>query len=215
MTRMVIVLAVVAALASVAHADDPTPVTLAQALAATARAPGAQIGGHDIAAAEASVAAAAAWPNPSLHVGTSRLTARLIGSATLPLPIFGTVGTAQWAAAAEAQVVRAEADLALRDLRHRVIVAWIELARTRAAIAAQQVAGKQAADLVTIAEGRRTAGTGADVDVTVAIAARARADVAVAAAQRAEQAASAELDHVLGLQDGQPLTAAGSGSAAR
>ncbi len=204
------VVIILAAIASVARAEDRAPVTLAQALAATARAPGAQIGGHDIAAAEASVAAATAWPNPSLHVGTSRLTARLIGSATLPLPIFGTVGTAQRVAAAEAQVVRAEADLALRDLRHRVIVAWIELARARADVTAQQVAGKQAADLVMIAEGRLTAGTGADVDVTVAIAARARAEVAVVAAQRAEEAASAELAGLLGWDPERLLQAEGA-----
>lgn len=203
----------VAAMVSVAHADDSAPVTpvrLEQALAATARAPGAQIGGHDIAAAEASVSAASAWPNPSLHVGTSRLTARLIGSATVPLPVFGTVGAARRAAAAEAQVVRAEADLALRDLRHRVIVAWIELARTGADIIAQRVAAKQAADLVTIALGRQAAGTGADVDVTVAIAARARADVAVAAAQSAEEAASAELAGLLGWDPERRLRAEGA-----
>ncbi|HEX7843820.1 MAG TPA: TolC family protein, partial [Kofleriaceae bacterium] len=145
------------------------PVTLEQALEATAKAPGAQIGGHDIAAAEANASAASAWPNPSLHLGTSRLTARLVASASLPLPVFGTVSAARRVAAAEAQIVRAEADLALRDLRHRVIVAWIELARARADVTAQQVAAKQAVDLVTIAEGRLAAGTGADVDVTVAV----------------------------------------------
>jgi outer membrane protein TolC len=187
-----------AASASVARADDRTPVTLAQALAATERAPAAQIGGHDVAAAEASVAAASAWPNPALHVGTSRLTARLIASATLPLPVFGTRGAARHVATAEAQVVRAEADLALRDLRHRVLVAWIELARARADVATQEVAAKQAAELEAIAQGRLAAGTGADVDVTVAVAARIRADVAVTAAEHAEDAASAELAGVLG-----------------
>jgi len=189
---------VVVALASVAHADDRTPVTLEEALAAAAKAPAAQIGGQDIAAAEASVAAASAWPNPSLHVGTSRLTARLIASATLPLPIFGTVGAARRVATAEAQVVRAEAELAVRDLRHRVIVAWIDLARARADVTAQQVAAKQAADLETIARGRLAAGTGADVDVTVAVATRLRADVAALAAQHAEDASSAELAGLLG-----------------
>jgi cobalt-zinc-cadmium efflux system outer membrane protein len=201
----------VAAMASVAHAaDDGAPVTLEQALAAIAKAPAAQIGGHDIAAAEANAAAASAWPNPSLHLGTSRLTARLIASATLPLPVFGTVGASRRAAEAEAQVARAEAGLALRDLRHRVIVSWIDLARARTDVAAQQVAAKQSADLVTIAEGRRAAGTGADVDVTVAIAARARADVAVAAAVRAEEAASAELAGLLGWDPARRLRAEGA-----
>jgi outer membrane protein TolC len=214
MRRAVVLVAAIASIASslassLAQADDAAPITLEQALAAAGKAPAAQIGGYDIVAAEASVSAASAWPNPSLHLGTSRLTARLVASATLPLPVFGTVGAAQRVAAAEARVVRSEADLALRDLRHRVIVAWIELARAQAEITAQLVAAKQAADLVAIAEGRRAAGTGADVDATVAIAARARADVAVAAAQRAEEAASAELAGLLGWDPGRRLRADG------
>jgi outer membrane protein TolC len=210
---MVRAVVLVAAMASIAQADDAAPVapvTLDQALAAAALAPAAQIGGYDVAAAEASVAAASAWPNPSLRLGTSRLTARLAAAATLPLPVFGTVGAAQRLAAAEARVVHAEADLALRDLRHRVTVAWIELARTQADIVAQQVAAKQAADLVSIAEGRRAAGTGADVDATVAIAARARADVAARAAQRAQEAASGELAGLLGWDPGRRLRADGA-----
>ena len=207
MKRVVIVLA---AIASVAQADDRTAITLAQVLAAAARAPAGQIAGHDVAAAEASVAAASAWPNPGLHLGTSRLTARLIASATLPLPVFGTVGAARRVAEAEAQVVRAEADLGLRDLRHRVLVGWIELARARADATAQQVAARQAADLVAIATGRLSAGVGADVDVTVAIAARARADVASAAARRVEDAASAELAGVLGWDPERLLQAEGA-----
>jgi len=210
MVRAVVLVAAMASVvSSAARADDAAPVTLDQALAAADKAPAAQVGGHDIAAAEASVSAASAWPNPSLHVGTSRLTARLVASAALPLPVFGTVGAAQRVAAAEARVVRAEADLALRDLRHRVAVAWVELARSRADVGAQQVAAKQAGDLVAIAEGRRAAGSGADVDVMVAVAARARADVAVAAALRAEQAASAELAGLLGWDPGRPLRADG------
>jgi outer membrane protein TolC len=199
----------VVAMAGVAHAEDGAPITLEQALAAAAKAPAAQIGGHDIAAAEASAAAASAWPNPSLHLGTSRLTARLIASATLPLPVFGTVGASQRAAKAEVEVTRAEADLAVRDLRHRVVVAWIELAKAHTEITAQQVAATQAAALVAIAEGRRAAGTGADVDVTVAVAARVRADVAVAAAVRTEEAASDELAGLLGWDPARRLRADG------
>jgi cobalt-zinc-cadmium efflux system outer membrane protein len=77
-------------------------------------------------------------------------------------------------------------------------------------IEAQQVAARQAAELLTIADGRRAAGTGADVDVTVAAAARARADVAAAAAVRAEEAASAELAGLLGWDPARRLRAEGS-----
>jgi outer membrane protein TolC len=214
---MVRVVVLVAALASMgsraaqaqAQADDAAAVTLDQALAAAGQAPAAQVGGHDIAAAEATAAAASAWPNPSLHLGTSRLTARLVASAALPLPVFGTAAAAHRVAAAEAGVVRSEADLALRDLRHRVAVAWIELSRARAALDAQRIAAQQAGELVAIAEGRRAAGTGADVDVMVAVAARARANVEVAAGQRGEEAASAELAGLLGWDPGRRLRADG------
>jgi outer membrane protein TolC len=207
-----VVLAGIAAAARAAppEAGDRTPVTLIQALAAAAQAPAAQIGSHDIAAAEASVAAASAWPNPSLHIATSRLTARLITGATVPLPVFGTVGAAERVATAEAHVVSAEAQLALRDLRRRVVVAWVELARARGDVEAQRIAARQAAELATIAAGRRSAGTGADVDVTVADAARARAEVAATAAVGAEDAASAELAGLLGWAADHPLRAEGA-----
>ena len=170
---------VVLVAAGAAHADDRTPVTLEAVLAAAGKAPAAQIGAHDIEAAEATYDAASAWPMSGLRVGANRLTAKVVAGVSIPLPIFGTIGAARHVAAAEADVVRAEADLALRDLRHRIVVAWIELLRAGGDVAASRVAAQQAADLQTIAKGRLDAGTGADVDVTVASAARARADVAV------------------------------------
>jgi outer membrane protein TolC len=211
MVRAVVLVVAMASLgSSTARAEDAAPITLDQALAAADRAPAALVGGYDVAAAEASVAAASAWPNPSLHVGTSRLTARLVASAALPLPVFGTIGSAQRVAAAEARVVRAEADLAVRDLRHRVAVAWIELARARAEADAQRIAAQQAGELAAIAEGRRAAGSGADVDVMVAVAARARADVAARSAERGEEAASAELAGLLGRDPARRLRAEGA-----
>jgi multidrug efflux system outer membrane protein len=217
MKSVILVLVVIASAAgdaSPARGDaggaDRRPVTLAQVVEAAAKAPAAQVSGHDIAAAEATAAAASAWPNPSLRVGTSRLTARLIAGATLPLPIFGTIGAARRVAEAEAQVVRAEGELALRDLRHRVVVAWIQLARAQDDLAAQQVAARQARDLEGVARGRLDAGSGAEVDVTVAIAARARAEVTAAAAQRTEDAASGELAGLLGWDPTRPLRAEGA-----
>src|SRR5678815_5223449 len=76
--------------AATSHAE-PRAVTLQEALAAVPRAPGAAVSAHEVAAADALVAAAGAWPNPSVHVATNRLTARLVAGASLPLPVFGTV----------------------------------------------------------------------------------------------------------------------------
>jgi outer membrane protein TolC len=185
-------------------------VTLAEALAAVARAPAAQVTSHEAAAAEALVDAAGTWPNPSLHVSTNRLTARLVAGASLPLPVFGTVGAARRLAAAEAGVVHAEGTAALRVLRHRVALAWITLARLDGDAIASSIAAQQAAELGLIARGRKDAGVGADVDVTTANAAKARADVAAVAAVRAQTAASAELAGVLGWPLDQPLRSAGT-----
>jgi len=205
--RLAVALGFVAAAA--AHAE-PRAVTLQEALAAVARAPAAAVSAHEIAAADALVDAAGAWPNPSVHVATNRLTARLVAGASLPLPLFGTVSAAQHQAAAEASVVRSEGATALRQLRHRVVVAWIALARADGEAVASSIAAQQAAELGLIARGRREAGVGADVDVTTAGAAKARADVAAAAAVRAQVAASAELAGLLGWPVSEPLRSAGS-----
>src|SRR2546421_2310163 len=96
---------------SIAHADERRGVTLGDAIVAAKAAPAAQISGHEVAAAEANIDAASAWPSPSLHVATNRLTARLVAGAIVPLPVFGTVSAARRQAAAEADVVRADAEL--------------------------------------------------------------------------------------------------------
>src|ERR1043165_1359162 len=213
--RMLAALSTIAVLAGVAHAQAPvtdarTAVTLADVLAAVPAAPEAKIGGHEVMAAEASIDAARAWPSPTVHVATNRLTARVTAGAALPLPLFGTVGAAKRRATAEMQVVRAETALALRELRNRVVQAWIRLARADGEVTTTANAAQQAAELEVIAKGRLGAGVGADVDVTVAGAARARADVAVHAAEREEDAASAELAGLLGWDPLRRLQASGS-----
>jgi multidrug efflux system outer membrane protein len=201
-----------AALSGTARAEPPArvPITLSEALAAAAKAPATFVPAFEIAAAEANADAARAWPNPSVHLGTNRLTAKLLAGAALPLPLFGTVGAARQVAMAEANVVRAEAGVQLRQLRYRIVLAWVELARADGDVIAQAATAKQAAELEVIARGRQSAGVGADVDVTVATAARARADVAVAAAQRNEDAASAQLAGLLGWDPTRPMRAEGA-----
>lgn len=189
--------------------DAPIPVSLADVLAATPRAPAAQPSHHDVESANLLVEAAGAWPNPSVRVETNRLTARLVAGATLPLPVFGTVGATRREARAQAEVVRSAAIVDQREVRRRAVNAWIELARGDGAVATSAIAATQAAELETIAKGRLDAGAGAEVDVITAGAARARADLAVASARRLREAASAELAGVLGWDPVQPLVAAG------
>ncbi len=203
---------VLAATVGVAHADDSSRVaiTLRDALAAAAKAPAAQVPGHEVAAAEAEIDAAGAWPSPSVHLGTNRLTARFVAGASVPLPVFGTVGANKRQAAAAAEVVRADAELTRRALRHRVVQAWVALARADGDVVATSIAAQQSAELLLIAKGRLSAGVGADVDVTVAAAAKARAEVGAAQAQREEDAASADLSGVLGWDPSRRLRADGA-----
>ena len=208
MVRIALLLVVISA--GLAHAETRIGVTLPEAIAAVPAAPEAQVGGHEVMAAEATIDAASAWPSPSVHVATNRLTARVGAGASVPLPLFGTVGAAKKRATAEADVVRAETGLALRDLRYRVVQAWIRLARADGEVTTTAIAAQQAAEIEVIAKGRQSAGVGADVDVTVAGAARARADVAVHAAEAEEDAASAELSGLLGWDPRRPLQASGS-----
>jgi cobalt-zinc-cadmium efflux system outer membrane protein len=208
---VVVVLAVVAVGVPAAAEDARArPVTLGEVIAAAGRAPAAQVTSHEIAAAEALVDSARAWPNPSLRVETNRLTARLVAGATVPLPVFGTVGATTREAAARAEAVRAQAIVDQRDLRRRAVAAWIALARADGEVTASAIAATQAAEIERIARGRLDAGVGAEVDVTTARAARARAELAATAANRAQEATSAELAGVLGWDPLQQLEASGA-----
>lgn len=195
--RTPVVLAVLLVAAN-ARADERVPITLHDAIAAVPAAPGSRSIPFEIEAAEAGVAVARAWPAPSVHAATNRITARAAIGASVPLPVFGTVGAARRQAEAQMQVVRAEVDVIGRELKFKVVQAWVQLARADSDVTAASINAQQAAELEVIARGRLQAGVGADVDVTVAQAARARADIAVASAEREEDAASAQLSGLLG-----------------
>ena len=179
-----------------AQAED---VTLAQVIAAIPRAPAAPVTALEVAAAEAGVDAAGAWAaGPSVRIDTNRLTARVVAGLTLPLPVLGTIGAARDEARAHASAVKAAGVVDQRELRRRVVTAWLELARADATAQAQGLAARQSAELEQIARGRLDAGAGAEVDVTSAHAARARADLAATGAARDVDAASALLASELG-----------------
>ena len=217
MTRGWMTWALAAALLApgVARAED---VTLDQAIAAIPRAPAAPVTGLEVAAAEAGIDAAGAWTSaPQVRVETNRLTARLVAGIALPLPILGTIGAARDEARAHAAAVRAASVVDQRELRRRVVAAWLELAHADATAQAQVLAAGQAAVLETIARGRLDAGAGAEVDVASAHAARARAELAVTAAAHDVEAAAATLASELGWDPAQPRHATGplpGGSAA-
>ena len=68
---------------------------------------------------------------------------------------------------ADAGRTRPRAIVGARDLHHRVVQAWVQLARADSDVTAASINAQQAAELEVIAKGRLSAGVGADVDVTV------------------------------------------------
>ena len=139
----------------------------------------------------------------------ARSLARATEGSSFPIPGYGTVGAPRRVAVAEAAVAHADAAGARRELHHRVVLAWVALARADGDVVATSIAAQQAAELELIARGRLDAGTGADVDVTVAHAASARATVAAAGADREAEAMSAELAGVLGWEPARRLRSEG------
>jgi outer membrane protein TolC len=193
-----------------ARADEaPRAITFDEAIAASGKTPARRATQDDVAAADALVDAAAAWPSPAIHVQTNRLTARVVGGLTLPLPVFGTVRAARGRARADAEVTRADAVVTSRELRYRAAVAWIALARADAQVETTTVARGQAAQLEQIAQGRLAAGAGAQVDVTIARAELARAELAEQVAVRTQRAAAADLAGLLAWDPARRLVTSG------
>src|SRR5262249_20950473 len=160
--------------------------------------------------AEADVAVAGAWPNPTLTVETATVTAHLLASASIPLPIFGQVGTKVDAARAAVDVARLDTAATRAEARWAATVAWVDL---REAGERARVLGGAATDP------GRTLGSGtprvepgraprSDAGRGAAQSARARAEAA--AADAGVRAASARLALLVGAPPGTTLRAAGT-----
>ena len=157
--RFAVGLVIALALAGAARADDRTPVTLGAALAGARKAPRRRSAGPDIAAAEARRCGGGAWPNPactSARIGSPRASSSVRRAAAGVR--HGWRGQARRRGGGESRARRGR--LALRDLRHRVVVAWIELARAGGDVDRIAVAAQQAAELETHREGPAVGGHG-------------------------------------------------------
>jgi cobalt-zinc-cadmium efflux system outer membrane protein len=189
--------------------EGPRALTLAEALAAAEDAPARQAATRRTAAAEAAVDAAGAWPATSLGVGTTTHTAHAVVTASVPLPVFGTIGAARDVARAELSTAKAEASSTALELRHRVATAWIELARAEArADVVERTAGRDE-QLAAATKARYEAGDAARFDAVAAEAAARRARGDAVAERTNVAAASAELAALLGWDTAAPLHAEG------
>ncbi len=193
-------LALAVAFARVGHADEVKAhrIRLSEALAAVGRAPAHRAGAARVGAARAAVPAAGAWPATVLSVATARKTERLGLVASLPLPVFGTIGASRRVARAEADAARSELGAGDLGAARDVTRAWVELAR------AEEVAGLSARgaareeELARITRTRQQSGDASRAEVVAADAAARRAVARAAADRTAIAARSAELAALVG-----------------
>ncbi len=196
---------------SSALADPPRAhrLRLSEALAAVARAPAHQAGAAKVGAAREQVPAAGAWPATVLSVSTTHKTERLGAVASLPLPIFGTIGAGRDVARAELEVAQKELgsdDLgAVRDVTH----AWIELARAESLAELSARTADREQELATITRIRMQSGDASRAEVVAADAAARRAGARAAADQTTIAARSAELAALIGRDPDAALHAEG------
>ncbi len=183
--------------------------TLGDALAAASRAPAHRSADARRAASMAALGAAGAWPATSLAVSTTHRAERAAPTASLPLPIFGTLGANRDVARAELDVARIEESAVNLTLRRDVTRAWLELARAQARADLSAGAARREAELADITRARTDAGDASRAELVAADAASRRARARAAADRAAVAAASADLAAPLGLDPAAPLSAAG------
>ncbi len=182
------------------HADPVRAhrLRLGEALAAIGRAPPHRVGAAKVGAAREAVPAAGAWPNTVLSLATAHRTERFGAVASLPLPVFGTIGASREVARAELEVARRElgaSDLtAVRDVTR----AWIQLARAEAQAELSARGAARERELATITRMRMESGDASRAEVVAADAAARRADAKAAADRTAVAASSAELAALIG-----------------
>jgi len=200
-TRWVLALAATGALAGRAGYGEEVKahrIRLSEALAAVGRAPAHRAGAARVGAARQAVPAAGAWPATVLSVATARKTERLGVVASLPLPVFGTIG-------ANRRVARAELDAARRELgagdhgaARDVTRAWVELARAEAVADLSERSAAREGELARITRTRQQSGDASRAEVVAADAAARRAAARAAADRSAIAARSAELAALVG-----------------
>lgn len=192
-----------------AEAPRPRSVGLDEVLAATARAPEHLAARAHARAAEKAEESAGGLPPTLLSVGTSRLQARLIAAAELPLPLFGRLGAERDVAHAERARARADAAEVDLGLRHDVRLTFYELARDQARAELSATSATRAERLAQVAHRRFEAGDAAQKDTAQADAAALRARTEATSEQARVEASSAALASLLGWDPMAPLRARG------
>jgi cobalt-zinc-cadmium efflux system outer membrane protein len=197
------------ATAAAEEATEPLSLPAARALA-TRAGPDVLLAQRREAVSRAQVDVAGALGNPTLGYQTASRTARLTTSLGVPLPLFGQRGTAVAAAAADAEVARADIEAVRLDARWNVTRAWLDLWEAQERARLLVTASTDAERLARVASERFAAGSAPRVDAVRTNADRARARAESAAAATAIPAAAARLAIWLGEGERTAWRAAGA-----
>jgi outer membrane protein, heavy metal efflux system len=202
---------VVGAAAAAARADETAMrVGLDDALRAARRAsPDLAVARARERVAHAEVRAAGQYPNPSVAVGTNTQAARLSGTLTLPLAVFGQIGAAIDAAKADEATSAVDSEVAWNDVRQATVRAYVGLWLAEGVSAARRESAAIAGALEAAVNQRVEVGSAPELDALRVHAEKLRADAEVLQADAEVTAAGGELGLWIGIADGTQLRAAG------
>ncbi len=177
--------------------------------AAIARAPEVQLAKLRTNVSRADVTVAGAFANPTLGVSTATQTARLGATLSVPLRVFGQLGTATRAAQADARTAALDVVVAEHDARWGATLAWVDLWEVERHAALLALGAQDADRLLRIATDKLDAGSGSRLDVVRTNAGRATADAESEAAKRDALAAAARLAPWIGMDPREAVEAVG------
>jgi cobalt-zinc-cadmium efflux system outer membrane protein len=157
--------------------------------------------------ARAEVGIAGIYPNPTIAAGGSTQTAKLSGTVSFPLVIFGQRAAATRAARADEATVALETQVAWVDIRQAAVKAYVALWQAQGVADAHRDSATIQAALETAVVQRVQVGAAPELDSMRVHAEKLRADAEVLDATAHVTAAGSELGRWMGIADGGGLRA--------
>ncbi|MEQ1505017.1 MAG: TolC family protein, partial [Myxococcota bacterium] len=192
-----------------AAAQEPIPVTLAQAESAAIGSTAPVIAQAEAAARSAHAGVGAAWAieDPVVSVGATRYSAQRTYGVGVLLPVFGQSIPAIHAARQDADAADLEVDLARLEARSEVDGAWFWLWAAQQSADVFRSSQDDAVRLRDAVKARFDAGDVPKSDLLAAESRLARATAEASGAQATERSASAQLAALVGMDPAQVLVA--------
>ena len=172
-------------------------------------APDLQIARMQEGVAKTEIGIAGIYPNPSIAAGTNTQTARLTGTLSVPLVVFGQRGAAIDAARAEQATVTLDTRVTANDVRQAAAKAFVAVWLAQGIAEARRESAAIQTGLESAVVQRVEVGSAPQIDALRVHAEKLRADAEVTVADADVDAAGTDLGRWIGQVDGAPVRARG------